>query len=135
MGYNGQDFGQMKGRHMHHPGSTSHSYSEKSGFNFLKLNSGPAYLTNRDVCQHLEGHQVFENQGGDSHLQPDCCAVIYGPGKGPKEHLGKLSSKKSYAQANANPDIPGNALGLLEDLVNENRLKNSTIERGEGHWG
>lgn len=107
---------------MHQPGSTSQSYSENSGFNFLKLNPGPAYLANRDVCQCLEGHQVFENQGGDSHLQPDCCAVIYSPGKSPKEHFGKLSSKKCYAQANANPDIPRNALGLLEDLVNENSL-------------
>lgn len=74
------------------------------------------------MCQCLEGHQVFENQGGEGHLQPDRRAVIYGPGKGPKEDLGKLGDKKGYAQADANPDFPGGALGVPEDLVNENRL-------------
>jgi hypothetical protein len=62
---------------------------------YLKLDfSGQAYLTSRNMCQGLEGHQVFENQGGERHLQPDRCAVIYGPGKSPKEDFGKLSGKK-----------------------------------------
>ena len=72
--------------------------------------------------QRLEGHQVFKNQGGDGHLQPDCCAVVYGPGQGPKEDFGKLGGKKGHAQADATPDLPGDTLGLLEDLVNENSL-------------
>lgn len=95
---------------------------------------GPAYLANRDVCQRLEGHEVFEHQRGEGHLQPDRSAVIDGPGKGPKEDFGELGGKKGYAQANANPDVPGDALGLLEDLVNENRLQNS-MAGGEGRWG
>jgi hypothetical protein len=38
---------------------------------YLKLDfSGQAYLTSRNMCQGLEGHQVFENQGGERHLQP-----------------------------------------------------------------
>lgn len=74
------------------------------------------------MCQRLERHQVFENQGGDGHLQPDRRAVIYGPGKGPKENFGKLGGEKGCAQADANPDLPGDALGLLEDLGNENHL-------------
>lgn len=86
------------------------------------------------MCQRLEGHQLLKNQRGGGHLQPDRRAVIDGPGKGPKEDLGELRGKKGYAQADANPDIPGRALGLLEDLVNENRLQNSAVERGEGRW-
>lgn len=74
------------------------------------------------MCQRLEGHQVFENQGGDGHLQPDCRAVIDGPGEAPKEDFGKFSGEKGCAQADANPDLPGDAFGLLEDLVNENCL-------------
>lgn len=74
------------------------------------------------MCQHLEIHQVFENQGRDCHLQPDRCAIIYDPGKDPKEDFGKLSCKKGHAQANANPDIPGDALSLLQDFMNENCL-------------
>lgn len=74
------------------------------------------------MCQRLEGHQLFKNQSGDGHLQPDRRAVIYSPGKGPKEDFGKLGGKKSYAEPSANPDIPGDALGVLQDLVNENCL-------------
>lgn len=48
--------------------------------------------------------------------------MIYGPGKGPKEDFGKLGGKEGDAQAPASPDIPGGALGVPGDLVNENRL-------------
>lgn len=83
----------------------------------------PTYLTCRDVCQSLEGQQVFENQRGEGHLQPDRCAVIYGPGKGPEEDFGKLGDEKGQTQADANPDVSGgNAGDVLKDLVNENCL-------------
>lgn len=65
---------------------------------------------------------MFKNQSGDSHLQPDRRAVIYGPGECPKEDFGKLGDKKGSAQASAHPRVPGGALGLLEDLVKEDRL-------------
>lgn len=93
------------------------------GTHFPTLNSSePVYLANRDVCQCLEGHQVFKNQGGERNLQPDGRAVVDGPGKGPEEDFGKLGDKKGYAKADANPDFPRGALSLLEDLVNENCL-------------
>lgn len=92
--------------------------------------SRPAYLTNRDVHQHLEGHQVFKNYSGESHLQPNRRTVIYGPGQGPKEDFGKLGGKKGKAQADVNPDSSRGVLSQLEDLMNENCL-----ERGEGCWG
>lgn len=82
------------------------------------------------MCQRLEGHEVFEHQRGDGHLQPDRRAVIDGPGKGPEEDFGELGGEKGYAQASANPDVPGDALGLLEDLVDENRLQNSVAGSG-----
>lgn len=85
--------------------------------------SSPAYLPCGDVRQCLKGQQVFENQRGEGHLQPDRGAVIYGPGKGPKEDFGKLGGEKGQTQADANPDVPGgNAGDMLKDLVNENCL-------------
>lgn len=74
------------------------------------------------MCQRLEGHQVLENQGGESHFQPDRRAVVDGPGQGPKEDFGELSGKEGYAQADANPEFPRSFLSVLEDLVNENCL-------------
>lgn len=35
----------------------------------------------------------LENQSGDGHLQPDCRAVVYGPGEDPKEDFSQLSGK------------------------------------------
>lgn len=130
MGPNGRDAGKPKGggcfireEHPTHK-KLSTPFSESAS-------SGPAYLAHRDVSQRLERHKMLENQGGDGHLQPDSRAVIDGPGKGPEEDFGELGGKKGDAQANAHPDVPGGALDLPEDLVNEDRLENSAAGRGE----
>lgn len=108
---------------MLHPGSTAHTLTERGPVFQVYRPSSPAYLARRDVSQRLEGQQVFENERGEGHLQSDRRAVIYGPGKGPKEDFGKLGGKKGQTQADANPDVSGgNAGNMLEDLVNENCL-------------